>query len=412
MTDSDFNLTADYNSNPDTILIRFGELYLKKGNQPLFISQLKENIEERLAEFKHGELKKLRNGFLLDIYPHSNLQAILEHLQTVAGIAWFAPAWKLPRNLETIASAALKAGAPLIDKSEKFAICCSRADKEFSKNSVQCNTKIGAVINESTELGVDLDEPDLEIYVRILHNQALLFFHKFDGFRGLPVETSGAVLTLLSGGIDSPVAALRILSRGCRTDFLHFYNYSSAREALEHKLRALVNHLAGFGTRGKLYLVPDLPFELVSRKFPANFKMVLFRRHLTRVADKICKKNNLGAIVTGESLGQVASQTLENLTTISSPTSRPVLRPLVGMNKEEISGYARRWGSYNISIDDYKDCCSILARHPRTKTSPTEASKLEKKIDLKTLDNEALDQATTITYDVNGLDPLTDGEEI
>ncbi len=411
MIDKNFDLTSDYNSNPDTILIRFGELYLKKGNRPLFIEQLKKNIVARLAKFEHGGLQKLRNGFLLNLYPQSNLKAILNHLQTVSGIAWFAPAWKLPRNLETISDAALKAGASLIEKSKKFAVCCSRADKEFSKKSVQCNTEIGAVIDEATDLTVDLEEPDLEVHVRILHKQALLFFHKFDGFRGLPVETSGSVLTLLSGGIDSPVAALRILSRGCRTDFLHFYNYSSPRAALENKIRELVNHLAGFGTRGKLYLVPDLPFELVSRKFPDNFKMVLFRRHVTRLADKICRQNNLGAIVTGESLGQVASQTLENLTTISAPTKRPVLRPLIGMDKEEIINYARSWGSYDISIDDYKDCCSILARHPRTKTSAAEASKLEKNIELDVLDNEALSQLTTLSYDVNGLEPLPAGEK-
>ncbi len=400
-----------YSKRPDSIIMRFAELSLKKNNRPMFKRQLKQNIEQQLSQLQYKNLHSLQGGFLLGLSGDSEIGHILARLRKLAGLAWLAPGWSIKNELDAFASVALEAGQEIINQSSTFGLDTQRSDKNFPHNSMECNRIVGGKIDQATDLTVDLDDPDWKINLHVLTERAHLFFHRFEGVRGLPVGTTGNVLVLLSGGIDSPVATLKAFKRGCRADFIHFYAYSSPREALEKNIRKLVNKLVPFGWRGRLFLVPDMPFQICSKDLPKRLQVVLFRRHIMRVAQKIARKNDLQALVTGESLGQVASQTIENLTSIEAPVDLPVLRPLVGMDKQEIVNSARKWGTFEISTRDYKDCCAIQANHPRTRTEPKKLSRIEAKFDLPAVDKEAYHQIDVYEYDQNGLGKKTVSSE-
>ncbi len=387
----------------DLILIRYGELALKQGNRGLFENQLKENIERSLGEYDIGGVQKFQGGFKIHLLPSSPVDMICSRLEKVAGIAWFAPAYSSERDPETLASLALDRGRSHREGAGTFAVDTQRSDKEFELNSMDFNRRVGAAVDERTSLSVDLEQPDWKINIHVLWEEALLFFERREGLGGLPVGTGGEVLTLLSGGIDSPVAAIKALRRGCRTDFLHFYAYPSPEKALDRKIRHLVENLARFNTEGKLYLVPYLPFEFGSAEVSPAQKMVLFRRHTVRVGCQIAADEGQQALVTGESLGQVASQTLENMEAIAGVSDRLILRPLVGLDKQQIVDIARRHQTYEISIRDYKDCCAIQAQHPETKSFIPRLEALEEEHNLEDLDRQAIDRMKTYEFSVRGL---------
>ncbi len=393
----------------DLILIRYGELALKQGNRGMFEQQLKKNIELSLQEYEYDRVKKFQGGFKVYLLPASPVDEICSRLEKVAGIAWFAPAFSAERDPETLASLALDRGQNHLENASTFAVDTQRSDKEFDLNSMDFNRRVGAVVDEDTSLTVDLDDPDWEINIHVLWEEALLFFNRRGGLGGLPVGTAGDVLVLLSGGIDSPVAAIKAMRRGARPDFLHFYAYPSPEKALDRKIRPLVEKLVEFNRNGKLYLVPYLPFEFGSAEVSPSQKMVLFRRHTVRVACKVAGEDAQQALVTGESLGQVASQTLENMEAIAAVSDRLILRPLVGLDKQQIVDLARRRGTYDISIRDYKDCCAIQARHPDTKSFVPRLQALEEKYELEKLDERAISQMKILEFGPGGLEEIEAG---
>lgn len=392
---------------PDSVLVRYAELSLKNKNRPRFERQLRSNIANRLEDDHAPRVERFQGGLWITLSRNAPVQEVLDRLATVPGIAWYAAGWEVERDPSTVADVVLERGQPYRENADSFAVRTQRSDKSLELTSMDFNRRIGSRVQEATGLPVDLEAPDWEIHVQLLYSRGHLSFERHTGIGGLPVGTTGRVLCLLSGGLDSPVAAIQTMKRGCQVDFLHFYAYPESHEALDVKMEDLVNRLASFQNQGTLYLAPYHPFDLAVRGVKPRVELVLFRRHTLRVAQRLADRDGQQALVTGESLGQVASQTLENLTTIDQATDMTVLRPLVGRNKNEIIRSARQFGTYDLSIRDYRDCCAIQASHPVTTTRVPPLLELESSHDLREVDRRSCESVETRDFDVGGLQEST-----
>ncbi|HEY7840428.1 MAG TPA: tRNA uracil 4-sulfurtransferase ThiI [Gammaproteobacteria bacterium] len=260
-----------------------------------------------------------------------------------------------------------------------FAIRANRVDKGLPVHSRDIGVRLGDAVRERTAWKrVDLDEPDFTIHVDAYPDGLYVYPDKQRGIGGLPVGTGGRVLALLSGGIDSPVAAFMMAKRGCTVDVFHMSaSHTRDFDAESSVVGRLARAISRYGIRTRLHIVPYTFFDLALRGEPTGYELVLFRRFLMRCGEYLAMKTGAGALVTGDSLGQVASQTLENLASASRPVTLPILRPLIGMNKQEIIELARGIGTFDISIEPYKDCCALIARNPRTKSDHDRLSRLE-----------------------------------
>jgi len=257
---------------------------------------------------------------------------------------------------------------------------------------------IGARVKLASGAKVDLSNPDLTIYIEVLPDEAFIYFEKIQGPGGLPVGVSGTVVCLLSGGIDSPVAAYRMMKRGCRVVFVHFHSQPFADRTSQEKATELARLLTRYQYASRLYVVPfgETQQEVVART-AGRFRVLVYRRLMLRMAEEIARKEGAQALVTGESLGQVSSQTLENIAAIEEAATLPILRPLIGMDKEEITQQARQIGSYEISTIPDQDCCSMFTpRQVVTRATDDEISFTERTLDLKPLVQRALSAARLV----------------
>ncbi len=294
-------------------------------------------------------------------------EAVRDRLAKVAGIGNFAQAGRAPLDVDAIAAEILRDLDPADPRS--FRVSAKRADKRFPLTSPEIEREVGGRIKEARGWHVDLGNPELVIRVEALTRDAFYYFGKNRGAGGLPVGSSGRVVCLLSGGIDSPVAAWRMMRRGCRVLFVHFHSYPILSRASQEKARELVRLLTESQYRSRLLLVPfgEIQQQVVLSVAPP-LRVVIYRRLMMRIAEAIANTNRAGALVTGEVVGQVASQTIENMSAIDDVATLPVLRPLVGMDKEEITAEAKRLGTYPISIIPDQDCCTLFTpKHPATK---------------------------------------------
>jgi thiamine biosynthesis protein ThiI len=282
-------------------------------------------------------------------------------------VANFSYAGRTVLDLDAISTAILN---DLGDRTcSSFRVSARRADKRFPMTSPQIERELGGRIKQARGWRVNLDEPDLTIHVELLTDQAFYFFGKERGPGGLPTGTAGRVVCLLSGGIDSPVAAHRMMKRGCAVTFVHFHSYPILSRASQEKVRELINLLTTWQHRSRLYLVAfgEIQQQVVL-SVPAPMRVVIYRRLMMRIAEAIANDRRAQALVTGEVVGQVASQTLENLSVIGSVVKLPVFRPLIGMDKDEITAEATKIGSYPISIIPDQDCCTLFTpRNPLTR---------------------------------------------
>jgi thiamine biosynthesis protein ThiI len=270
--------------------------------------------------------------------------------------------------------------AVLRDKNfSTFKISAKRYDKSFPKTSMDLNKELGSYVVERYGKSVSLKNPDVIIYVEVCRDGVYVYADKYAGPGGLPVSTQGKVVSLLSGGIDSPVASFLMMKRGCEVVFTHFYNRTLHTKESLKKVEKIVEELTGIQLSSKLYLVPfyDIQKEIISY-IPAKYRMLVYRRSMVRIANLIAKNEDAKTIVTGDSLGQVASQTLDNLVCVHAISELPVLSPLISFNKTETIELAKKIGTYELSILPYEDCCSfMIARHPETRGNPETLSKLE-----------------------------------
>lgn len=368
-----------------SVLIRYHEIALKKGNRPYFTELLKRNLLSSMDGLGPKEIKSLPGRLLLLLKREADAADMRRRLEAVFGVANFSFVERTPRDIEALTSAIVRS----IDgrRFDSFRVETKRGDKTFSLTSPQINACIGAAVQKLTGSRVDLTGADLTISVEILPDDAFFAFDKIPGAGGLPVGASGRVAALISGGFDSPVAAYRMMRRGCRVCFIHFHSAPYLDKTSQEKVRTLVQHLTRYQYASRLYLVP---FGEIQRQIVAAvlrpLRVVLYRRMMIRIAEVIARKERTRALVTGESLGQVASQTLENLTVIEEAAAMPVLRPLIGMDKQEIIDQARSIGTFDTSAVPDQDCCQLFVpAHPATKATLAGVTAAETGLDLAAL---------------------------
>ncbi len=359
------------------VLIHYGEVGLKGQNRPKFIQTLVQNIETRL-EGLDVRLDRRRSGrILFRLADESAWEEVARRLQTVFGIAYFARAWRVPLSMDALEAAVLE-HLPR-EQGISFAVRARRANKDFPLNSMEINRRLGAAVVQATGWKVNLSNPDLPIHVEVLYKEIFFYFNRIQGPGGLPVGVSGTVINLLSGGIDSPVAAWRMLRRGARVINVHFHGQPLVSDASERKAILLTKVLTEWGGSPRLYSVGIGGIQkAITETAPPEYRMVLYRRLMMRVAQEIAAREGALALVTGESLGQVASQTLENLFVINEVARLPVLRPLIGMDKEEIVAQAERIGTLEISNLPGEDACTLFTpKHPVTAARVDEVHAIE-----------------------------------
>ena len=360
-----------------SVVIHYQEIALKGKNRPWFVARLVRNLKEATKDLDVTRVQALQGRIELVLGPEATWEAARDRVARVFGIANFAKAGRAPLDVDAIAQEILKDLGP--ENPPTFRLSARRSDKRFPMSSPEIEREVGGRIKEARGWTVNLGKPDFTIHVETLTNEAFYYFGKERGAGGLPVGASGKVACLLSGGIDSPVAAWRMMRRGCRVMFVHFHSYPILSRASQEKARELARLLTRFQYRSHLHLVPfgEIQQRVVLAVAPP-LRVVIYRRLMMRIAERIARLNRAQGLVTGEVVGQVASQTMENMAIIGSVVSLPVLRPLVGMDKEEITAEAERLGSYPISIIPDQDCCTLFTpKHPATKAKRYEVERAE-----------------------------------
>jgi thiamine biosynthesis protein ThiI len=334
--------------------------------------------------------------------PETDWTEVRRRLAGLPGIGNFARATHVAPDVAAIGDAvvAAVAGRP----AAAFRIAARRADKRFPVPSPDIERIIGRRVQEATGWPVDLSHPRFVIHVEVVTNDAFFYFEREHGPGGLPIGTSGKVICLLSGGIDSPVAAWRMIKRGCRVHFVHFHSYPVLSRVSQDKARALVEQLTRHQLRSTLFLVPFAPIQQqIVTSVPPPLRVVIYRRLMVRIAERLGRGAGAQALVTGDVVGQVASQTLENLTVIEGAATLPLLRPLVGFDKEEITREAQQLGTYEISIVPDEDCCTLFTpRFPATRASRAAADAAESPLDVPSLVEAAAQAAVAETFKFPG----------
>lgn len=382
---------------PQIVLIHYGELALKRGNRAYFEKRLIRNIKDSLRDLGRVRMQRLFGRFLLetDEIPWPALQ---ERLSQVFGISSFAPVAVGPLTWEGL----LEATKKVLPEGERlsFGVRAKKADERWSRGRSETERDLGAWIQERTGWSVNLRQPDVWVRAEVANGRVIVSARRYPGRRGLPVGVSGRALALLSGGIDSPVAAWMMQSRGLHLSFVHFHSAPYTTRRSQEKVKDLARRLLCYQPSLRLHMVPfaDLQQSIVTRT-PEAYRVILYRRFMMRIANRIAHEDGAGALVSGESLGQVASQTLTNIHTVDEASELTVLRPLVGLDKETIIRRAQDIGTFEISIEPHDDCCSFLMPHrPVTKTKPGELERVEEDLDVAGLVNGCLENISTETF--------------
>jgi len=379
----------------DFILIHYGELSLKGLNRPTFERKLLENIAKALEGLKYRKIKKIQGRVILELDKNADPTKFEQALKKVFGVAWFAFCFTTDATLESIKKLAKEKFR--LEASTKVKISAKRADKSLPFTSMDVNRELGAYLKEKFNVKISLKNPEKELFVELADGKAYLFDRKIKGLYGLPVGVSGKVLHLLSGGIDSPVAAWLLMKRGCNVDFLHFHAYQKFDEDKNAKIVKLAKILTKYCFTSRIFFVPFYPFEAEAVEAPSKYRLILFRRFMVKVAEEIANQNNIKALGSGENLAQVSSQTLENMSVISRATYLPIFRPLLTYEKNEIVELAKKIGTFETSVAPYKDCCSLfLTKHPTTKASPEKVEAFEKRMNLKDAIKESIEKLETV----------------
>ncbi len=350
-----------------SVIVHYQEIALKGKNRPWFVGRLVRNLRRALADLDVRAVRPLMGRIEVVLGPDATREHVGERIRRTFGIANFSYAARTPLDLDALTAAILHDLEGWTCRS--FRVSVRRADKRFPMTSPQVEREVGGRIKSARGWTVDLEQADLVVHIELLTNEAFYFFGKERGPGGLPTGTAGRVVCLLSGGIDSPVAAYRMMKRGCLVTFVHFHSYPILSRASQEKARELVTLLTTRQHRSRLYLVAfgDIQQQVVLA-VPGPMRVIVYRRLMLRIAERIARGAGAQALVTGDAVGQVASQTLENLAVIGGVASLPVFRPLIGMDKEEITAEAVRIGSYPISIIPDQDCCTLFTpRNPQTR---------------------------------------------
>lgn len=386
-----------------TAIVHYHELALKGRNRDSFEQCLVTNIRTALDDLGIRQIDSLHSRIRITLPVEAPAETVRNRLARVCGIANFSVGRVLPLqlthpNLDLLASTIIEElkSTPF----ETFRVTARRADKRLTLTSMDVEKTIGAALCQATGKKVSLKHPDLTVYIELLSKEAFCSVEKIDGPGGMPVGVSGEIACLISGGIDSPVAAYRMIKRGCHACFVHFSGRPLVSRASEEKVRELVQTLTAYQYASRLQVIPfgEIQREIVLNT-PPPFRVVLYRRMMIRIAEELARREHCWALVTGDSLGQVASQTPQNLAVVEQAAELPILRPLIGMDKREIIDEARRLGTYETSIEQDQDCCKLFVPpYPSTKTRIDDIRKIEQMLDISSLVKQGLEKAELSIY--------------
>jgi len=377
-------------SNP-VIVVHYHELWLKGANRRFFLGKLFTGLRQSLEGIGVERIEQPGDRFLVRLREGASVSAAVERVRRVLGVANFAVAQPVERDLDAICGAAWNEVEPLTFAT--FAVRAKRSDKRFPHPVMQIEAAVGKYLldrlrAQGRDVRVHLREPELTCRIEITPGPALVYAKKMEGAGGLPANTAGKITCLLSGGYDSVVAAYQMMKRGAHLSFVHFYG-TGARpgESSLHVAAGLVRQLTNYQFNSKLYRVP---FEAIQREIvryaPEDFRVLLYRRMMLRIAQVLARREHALALVTGDSLGQVASQTLRNLVAVDAAAKMPIFRPLIGTDKIEILDTARKIGTYEISSEPFHDCCPVfLPKAPALFATPEQLDEAESRLDIAAL---------------------------
>ena len=377
-------------ANP-VIVVHYHEVWLKGRNRDFFLSKLAWALRRALEGLPVVRVERPGDRLLIELGEGARLDEAMARVQRVLGIAYFAVARPVAREVDAICRAAWD--EVQTESFRTFAVRAKRSDKSFPMRTVELEAAVGRHLLEQLraagrEVRVHLDDPELTCRIEITPGPALVYARKIPGAGGLPANTAGRMMCLLSGGFDSAVAAYKMMKRGAHVSFVHFWG-GGARpgESSVHVARELVRRLVPYEFTAKLYLVP---FEAIQREIvrdaPETYRLLLYRRMMLRIAERLAQRDHGHALVAGDSLGQVASQTLQNMVAVGAAAHMPLFRPLVGDDKQEIIALARHIGTYEISAEPFHDCCPVfLPKVPALHASPEDLEKAEAALDVADL---------------------------
>ena len=377
------------------ILVRFGELSTKGKNKKDFIKRLLTNVKNALREFPalsyertHDRLYIMLNG--------EDPMLVSEHLQKVFGISSFSFAIRIETDIEEMKKTALRVAQE--SDVATFKIEARRSFKRFPMVSDEINRELAGEILRNTELKVNVRQPELRIQVEVHEEDTYIMTGKIPGAGGYPVGVGGKALVMLSGGIDSPVASYLTMKRGVAIECIHYASPPYTSKAAQDKVLDLARAVAPYQGHIRVHVIPFTDLQLaIYKNCDESYAITIMRRMMYRIAERVCQKQNCLAIVNGESIGQVASQTLESMQTINCVTQMPVIRPVACMDKLEIIGLSRAINTYDISIQPFEDCCTIFTpKNPVTKPTMKRAERLEERFDYETLLQECIDKMESI----------------
>lgn len=366
---------------PDIILLKYGEISLKGLNRPVFEKQLISNVAKALAPIGRFSVRKSQSTIYVEPADEAaDTELAAERLSKVFGIVNICPAVKCEKTLESIEKTTIECLSGMNLAGKTFKVEAKREDKQFPMNSPQICRHMGGVILKNTSgLRVDVHNPDILVQIEI-RKEAYVFTQKLSGAGGMPIGTAGRATLLLSGGIDSPVAGWMIAKRGVKLEAVHFHSHPYTSDRAKEKVIDLAKLMSVYTGEIRLHVVPFTEIQLdIIEKCPKNYLTIIMRRLMMRIAEQISVQNHSCALITGESIGQVASQTMESLVVTDNAVNMPVFRPCIGMDKEEIVTISKKIDTYATSILPYEDCCTIFVpKHPKTKPSIAEIEEAEK----------------------------------
>lgn len=385
------------------VLVHYHELALKGRNRKHFEYRLVHHIRRALKPLTHIHVDALQGRIRVSFEEEAAWPRLKDQLQRVFGIVNFSLTRSVPLSHDNPDLSALKAAItshlPTYPY-DTFRVSAKRADKRFTKTSMEVEQEIGAAVVEQTGKRVRLKNPDLTISVELVPPEAYYSCQREEGAGGLPTGTGGKVVSLISGGIDSPVATYRMLKRGCKAVFVHFHGRPYLSRVSEEKVQDIVKLLTRYQLHSRLHLVPfgEIQSQIVVNS-PPPVRVVLYRRLMLRIAEKVAEQEGAWGLVTGESLGQVASQTPENIVVVNQATTLPILRPLIGMDKMEIIQQAQTIGTFETSIEPDQDCCTLFVpKHPRTRCDLPSILRVEEYLDIPALIQQGLERSELMEF--------------
>lgn len=387
----------------DHLLVRYGELTLKGTNRKMFVNQLKDNVKRALIPLNGYHVKGKRDRMYIELSPEADINEIIQRLSKVYGIKSISPVIKIDKNEEKINQSTIQLSQDF-EKGSTFKVDVKRVDKSFRLDTYELQRQVGgAILKENNNITVNVKNPDYEIKIEVRMDAIYIYEKVIAGAGGLPVGTGGKTLLMLSGGIDSPVAGIEVMKRGVTVEAIHFHSPPFTSEKAKDKVIELTRILAERVGPIKLHLVPFTEIQKqINKVVHPRYTMTSTRRMMMRISDKVVHQINANAIVNGENLGQVASQTLKSMYAINHVTATPVLRPLLTLDKEDIIKKAKELGTFETSIQPYEDCCTIFTpKNPVTEPDFDKVVKYESVFNFDEMIENAVENIETLTIDQN-----------